>query len=159
MYFYTLGHFYALGHFGHTLECDLCPGSLRVQADASRSKTFRERAELRALGATSPLLGATGALLGATSPLLGATSPPLGATGPLLGANNPRPWEVRIPGFACLGNGPPGLAAFQECTRISAKKSAEKCDFTQKNVKGEGNRLNHQMWVTSPKMGDVTHIW
>ena len=51
--------------------------------------------------------------LGATSPLLGATSPPLGATGPLLGANNSSPWEVRIPGFACLGNGPPGPATFQ----------------------------------------------
>ena len=80
----------------------------------TRSKPFRERADMRALGATSPLLG---------------------ATGPPLGANNSSPWEVRIPGFACLGNGPPGLAAFQESTRIFAK-SVKNCDFHLKREMG-----------------------
>ena len=71
-----------------------------MQADASRSKTFRERAELRALGATSPPLGATSPLLGATSPLLGATGPRLGA-----GAGKAGGGEVPFPDFACLSDG------------------------------------------------------
>ena len=60
--------------------------------------------------------------LGATSPLLGATGPLLGATSPLLGANNPRPWEVPIPGFACVGNGLFGPGRGDGCITDFRKK-------------------------------------
>ena len=83
---------------------------------------------MHALGATSPLLGATSPLLGATSPLLGATGPPPRGPGP---GGEGRGWEVRIPDFACLGNGLPGPGGFMKGDR-RIRENAKICEFHQK---------------------------
>ena len=94
--------------FGHTLVCDLCPGSLRVRVDARRSKACRERAECARSGPPVPCSGPPVPPLGSADPrfclfrerrVRARSGPRVPCSGPppLLGATSPPPGKCRFP--------------------------------------------------------------